>query len=181
MSSSNKFAIIAALTLMPLLITHGPGQLPQRLHTILVDMSSQPLPTKQAAVPERYVIYSAALNYLYENVYKKSGVKLIVISDETEDQQKLKRQLNLRTNYVLVTKSSLDALLLNQNKNAFSNQYKTAPGYMLLSAISFQGETQAKLNIELACGFLCGIGWYFKLSKKDGTWTVDEQKLSWQK
>lgn len=183
MRAINKGAGIVAfaLTLIPLLTEGISSQVLQQSNT-LTGMVNQRTPLrKEASVSERHAIYSAAINYLFDKVYAKRGVELIVFSDETEDQQKLKRKLNLRTKYALAPKRSLDALY-NQDKDAFFNRYKTAPGYMVLSGISFnENDSQAKLNIGLECGLLCGIGWYFKLSKADGTWTVQEQKVSWQK
>lgn len=184
MRAINKGAGIVAfaLTLIPLLTGGILPQVLQQSNTITGMVNQRPPLKKEASVSERDAIYSAAINYLYDKVYAKRGVELIVFSDETEDQQKLKRQLNLRTKYALAPKRSLDALLYNPDKDAFFNRYKTAPGYMVLSGISFnENDSQAKLNIGLECGFLCGIGWYFKLSKADGTWAVEEQKVSWQK
>lgn len=143
---------------------------------------NQKIPPKQEVSPQRYAVYSAALAHLYHKVYRERGVELIVISDQTEDQQRLKRDFTLTTNYALASERDLDALLYSQDQNAFFNRYETAPGYMVLSAISFNAdESQAKLNIGLECGFLCGIGWYFRLSKSGVTWTVEENKVTWQK
>lgn len=143
---------------------------------------NEQIPPKQEVSAQRYAVYSTAIAHLYDKVYGERGVELIVISDQTEDQQRLKPEFTLTTNYALASKSDLDALLYNQDKNAFFNRYETAPGYMVLSPISFNAdESQAKLSIGLECGFLCGIGWYFRLSKSGLTWSVEEHKVTWQK
>jgi len=179
----HKATIIPTFTLILSIGLAESPQSPQRSELSLPSAPRGQLSSTQGApLSERNAIYSAAINYLYDKVYPTAGVKLIVISNKTDDQQELKPQLNLKTKYELASKNVLDDLLYNQDKDAFSRRYKTAPGYMVLSGISISADgSQAELTIDLECGFLCGTGRYFSLARAGGKWAVKEQKVTWQK
>lgn len=137
--------------------------------------------TEEGLPSDEYPIYSAAINQLYDKVYEKR-IKLLVMADQTEDKEYLKRRFRIRIAYSLVSKNELDALLYGPYKDAFFKRYRNSPGYIVLSGISLNAtKSEAKLNIAVECGFLCGTGWYFRLTKSERTWTVQEAKVSWQK
>jgi hypothetical protein len=123
-------------------------------------------------------VYSAAINQLWA----EDKIKLIVIVNQTEKHLRLKPAFTLSKSYVLAGKEELDSLLYNADRQAFTRQYPDSPGYIILSEINYNDEaTEAMLGIDQECGFLCGVGWYLRLSKKDGRWVVKEKEITWQK
>jgi hypothetical protein len=90
--------------------------------------------------------------------------------------------MSLGTNYILLSQA-VRSQIFGQNQDGwqlFYEKYPDAPGITSLSQVGFNVTLdQALVYVGTLSHYLAGAGYYILLKKVNGTWTIDQQVMTW--
>lgn len=96
----------------------------------------------------------------------------------------LTNQFGLKTTLILITRADYNqifrALPLDEAWKLFRSKYPKASSIRTFSRVGFnKDKTQALVHYSYVCGELCGQGQYILLIKKEATWTIEKEWMTW--
>jgi hypothetical protein len=167
-------------------------------------------PSDTPVTPDEYRVYDAVIDHLWpgdgqliiedqtdirhlQSATQQIGNNIAALKSETidkfqlENQQEypLSEQLNVHTNYVLISRNQLSSILskgkdLNTGWEEFYRIYPGTQGFISFSRVGFDAQmTQALVYVGNPRGALNGVGYYLFLTQNNGLWIVRNQIPAW--
>jgi hypothetical protein len=94
----------------------------------------------------------------------------------------LKPNMTLGSGYVLLSQAGMN-LIFSQNRDGwqlFYERYPNTPGITTISKVGFNGTLdQALVYVGTMSHYLAGAGYFVLLKKVNGSWSVDQQVMTW--
>jgi hypothetical protein len=124
----------------------------------------------------------ATLEHVLQNMHSVDPGTAHDFLVRNETATPLRSDMQLGSPFVLLSQSERGKLF-SQNRDGWQLFYELhpdAPGITTLSHPGFNASfDQALVYVGTLSGWLAGVGYYFLLIKTNGTWTIDQQVMTW--
>jgi len=125
---------------------------------------------------------SDSLQHALQNMHDVSAETSAGFTRRNDSAYTLQPTMQLGASYVLLTEDQRSQIF-GQNQDGwqvFYEQYPDAPGIIELSQVGFNSTfDQALVYVGDQVHWLAGAGYFVLLNKVNGTWSVDQQVMTW--
>jgi hypothetical protein len=122
------------------------------------------------------------LDYVLQNMHALDPDTLASFKARNDAAYPLTPDMNLGNPYTLLTQAERSRIF-GQNQSGweiFYNLHPQAPGITTLSRVGFNAALdQALVYIGTQSNWLAGSGYYILLKKDAGSWSIDQQVMTW--
>ncbi len=122
------------------------------------------------------------LDYVLQNMHAVAQETVDSFKARNDAAYPLRPDMELGGPYTLLTQAARSQIF-GQNQSGwdvFYNRYPQAPGITTLSRVGFNAAfDQALVYIGTQSNWLAGAGYYILLKKASGSWSIDQQVMTW--
>jgi hypothetical protein len=125
---------------------------------------------------------SQTLDYVLQNMHGVASDTRNSFLTRNDASYPVNPNMDLGGPYTILSQTARNQIF-GQNQSGweiFYNRYPQAPGITTLSRVGFNAAfNQALVYIGTQSNWLAGSGYYILLTKKNGSWSIDQQVMTW--